>query len=432
MDYAKAVRYLDRSLIFGIKPSLVRIQKIMELMQAPHLASQFIHIVGTNGKTSTTKMTAAILCGQGISCGYHISPHISSYTERFWYNGRDVTQKEFLKLFELVYPFVQKVNKMDLGGPVTQFEIIAAMGFLMAREMGLEVMVLEAGMGGRWDATNVASSKVVGLTGVSLEHTQILGNSISEIATEKAQVIKRGAAVATLSEDCRVLQILESRVLEQGGTLFVYGKDFEVSRARKKEVLGWELDIKGMGGSYKDISLPLMGRYQPKNLALAVALSELYQKKKKIDELLLRESMENIKIKGRFEVISEDPLVIADASHNPEGIDWFAKNLGEYFSDRRKIIIFAVLKDKDYRQMVSRVVGLADILIITSSGSERSLGIDVLKEEVMLALEGDKTKTAMVYKIDSIQNSLNYTLKISESNDIICITGSITNLEHIV
>ncbi|MGM0366781.1 MAG: bifunctional folylpolyglutamate synthase/dihydrofolate synthase, partial [Actinomycetota bacterium] len=126
MDYGKVVRYLDKSLVFGIKPDLARIKKMMELMGDPHLGPRFIHVVGTNGKTSVTKMVSAILHGQGISCGYHISPHITSYTERFWYNGREVTRKEFVGLFELVYPYVEQVNRMNLGGPVTQFEIIAA------------------------------------------------------------------------------------------------------------------------------------------------------------------------------------------------------------------------------------------------------------------------------------------------------------------
>ncbi len=429
MNYNEAAQYLDDCLVFGIKPSLVRIQKMVELMGDIHRGPQFIHIVGTNGKTSVTKMTAAILHGQGISCGYHISPHIKSYRERFWYNGRDVSQKEFLRLFELTYPFVEKVNRMDLDGPVTQFEIIAAMGFLMAREMDLEVMVLEAGMGGRWDATNVACSKVVGLTGVSLEHTRILGDTIAKIAAEKAQVIKKGAEVATLSEDSQVLDILMEKVLEQKGKLYTYGKDFNIFLCTQKQTLGWEVDIRGIKSDYKGIGVPLMGRYQPRNLALALVLAELYMGQG-IDGAVLGRSVKDIKVGGRFELIREKPPVIADASHNPEGMEWFARNLEEYFPEKRKIIIFAVLKDKDYRKMIETVAGLAHILIITSTGTDRSLDIDILEQEV-LSVQPNKGP-GKVYKIGSIQNSLNYALKISKSSDIICITGSITNLEHVL
>ncbi|MGM0366062.1 MAG: bifunctional folylpolyglutamate synthase/dihydrofolate synthase, partial [Actinomycetota bacterium] len=336
----------------------------------------------------------------------------------------------FVGLFELVYPYVEQVNRMNLGGPVTQFEIIAAMGFVMAREMGLEAMVLEAGMGGRWDATNVASSEVVGLTGVSLEHTHILGKTIGEIAAEKAEVIKRGAKAATLSGDSRVLDILEDKVLKEEGKLYRYGRDFKVLRSIQKKLKGWKLDIEAIYGSYKGIGLPLMGRYQPRNLALAVALSELYAGGR-IDEVLLGKSAGSIKVAGRFEVISEKPAIIADASHNPESIEWFLKNLEDYFPNSKKIIIFAVLRDKDYRQMIARVMEAADTLIITSSGTERSLDIDALEAEV-LAAGNSKAGPEAVYKIDSIQNSLKYALKISGSNDIICITGSITNLQGVV
>ncbi len=429
MDYTQASQYLDRCLIFGIKPSLTRIQKMVELMDDVHKCCRFIHVVGTNGKTSVTKMAAAILWGQGVSCGYHVSPHIHSYRERFWYNGRNITAQEFLNLFDLVYPVVQQVNKLDLGGPVTQFEIIAAMGFVMAREMGLEAMVLEAGMGGRWDATNVAHAEAVGLTGVSLEHTQFLGNTIEEIANEKVQVIKIGAHAATLSQDKRVLEIMKQKIKQQQGKLYVYGKEFEVANADSRQFLGWKVDIRGIMDNYHAVSLPLLGQYQPKNLSLALALAELFRGRA-AEGKRLEKSMANIRVGGRFELIRKDPMVVADASHNPEGMQWLAKNLEDYYPKGRKIIIFAVLKDKDFRTMIEQVVGLAHILIITSTGTERSLDIDLLEKEVLAArvMPGPE----QIYKMDSIKNSLNYALKICKSSDMICITGSITNLEHIV
>ncbi len=428
MDYSKVVKYLDDCLIFGIKPSLVRIHKIMDLMGEIG-DTKFIHVVGTNGKTSVTKMVSAILYGQGISCGYHISPHITDYTERFWYKGRDVSQKEFAGLFEAVYPFVEEVNRMDLGGAATQFEIIAAMAFLLAQKMGLKTMVLEAGMGGRWDATNVVDSKVVGLTGVSLEHTQILGDSVEEIAEEKVQVVKKGASSATLSGDSKVLEILKKKVLEQGGDLYTYGSGFKILDLKKTKS-GWNMDIRGIYQDYRDLDLHIMGAYQAKNLALAIVLAELCQGSS-LKEGPLRDSVGKVRVSGRFELISKDPVVIADASHNPEGIDWFKKNLEQYFSGKRKIIIFAVLKDKDYRSMVQKVAGLADTLIITTSKDERSLGIDMLEKELTEALRG-QMGPEVVYKFGSIESSLKYALKIAKSSDIICITGSITNLGHIV
>src|SRR5665811_491783 len=185
-SYSQATKYLDDCLVFGIKPSLVRINKILELQGNTHKKTDFIHVVGTNGKTSTSIIASHIIYKHRIRCGYHISPHINEYTERLWHCGAPITKERFAGLFNDIYPYIGKVNEMDLGGPLTQFEIIAAMAFKLACDECLDVMVLEAGMGGRWDATNAADSVVAGLTGVSLEHTAILGDTIKEIAIEKA------------------------------------------------------------------------------------------------------------------------------------------------------------------------------------------------------------------------------------------------------
>ncbi|MBM3713749.1 MAG: bifunctional folylpolyglutamate synthase/dihydrofolate synthase, partial [Actinobacteria bacterium] len=198
-NFKQVTEYLDDCLVFGIKPDLARIKKILEITGEPQKKCDFIHVVGTNGKTSTTIMTANILKGHGLRCGYHISPHINYYTERIWIDGSDISRQDFEDIFNFIYPYIEKINSFNLGGPMTQFEIIAAMAFTAAADKKLDVMVLEAGMGGRWDATNAADSRVAGLTGVSLEHTSILGKTIGKIAAEKVEVIKKGATVATLS-----------------------------------------------------------------------------------------------------------------------------------------------------------------------------------------------------------------------------------------
>jgi dihydrofolate synthase/folylpolyglutamate synthase len=184
--------------------------------------------------------------------------------------------------------------------------------------------------------------------------------------------------------------------------------------------------------------LPLAGNYQPLNLSLALALAELYMKTKdrELVEEKVRESLKHIGVKGRLEVIKEKPLIIADASHNPEGIENFVENIITYAGNRRKIIIFAVLKDKDYESMVKKIISVSDVLILTSSQNTRSLDIDkleeVVKEKIKESVNGGGGHKVELYKIDSIENSIKFALKISDINDIICITGSITNLENIV
>jgi dihydrofolate synthase/folylpolyglutamate synthase len=381
-------------------------------------------------------MLASILKEMGYKTAYHISPHIDSYAERVWLDGSLITGEAFTLAFEKMYPYIEKVNKLDLGGPITQFEIITALTFMIARDEGIEVMVQEAGMGGRWDATNAADSCVAGLTGASLEHTEILGDTIEEIALEKVEVIKKGSRAATISGDGKVQEIFIEKSKSMEAEYYIYGKDFAISRKKQLGITGWEVDIDGIYGKYKGIKLPLLGEYQPLNLALAVALAELYMdiKGRRPDPGVLKDSLSGIYVRGRFEILGKDPMVIADASHNPEGTEKFCQTVEKYFPGNKKTIIFAVLSDKDYRRMIKEVAGIADRLILTSSGSDRSLELDKLKAEAVSIVDKERKNkdfSPEIYTMDTVENSLNYALKISGTSDIICITGSITNLEHL-
>ncbi|MCJ7665714.1 MAG: Mur ligase family protein [Actinobacteria bacterium] len=436
MNFSQVSRYLDDALIFGIKPSLIRINKVLKLMGDPHKEKDFIHIVGTNGKTSTTVMLAEILKGQGLRSAYYISPHITSYAERIWIDGSDMTEDKFADTFNEIYPYITRVNSLDLGGPITQFEIITVMAFVAAKNSGTEVMVLEAGMGGRWDATNAAYAKVAGLTGVSLEHTDILGNTISEIASEKVEVIKEGARAAAISTDPEVISILKQKTSKIGAGLYLYSRDFDISSRESKGLSGWKIGVNGIYGKYSGVEIPLIGEYQPLNLSLAIVLAELYMdtKGRRLDAGPLNRSLAGIYVKGRLEMIRKDPVVFSDVSHNPEGMDKFSHVMDKYFKTRKKTIIFAVLADKDYGAMIEKVLEIADRLILTSSHTKRSLSVERLHEKTVEIMEKNSDSTRMpdeVYAIDNVENSLNYALKISCTNDIICITGSPTNLANL-
>ena len=437
MKYNKVCKYLNSTLVFGIKPNLLRINKILNLLDDPHTKINFIHIVGTNGKTSTTKITSAILNAHGFSSGYYISPHVHSYTERISIKGNDISEEKFVKVFEDILPLIKEVNGMNLDGEMTQFEILTAMMFKAAFEENLDVMVLEAGMGGRWDATNAAVSKVVGLTGVSLEHTQILGDTIAAIAKEKAEVIKDNSLVATSSTDNVVLRILENKKDDIRFDLYTIGKDFGFENLKNKDIEGFITDIKGIFDRYDNICFPLPGNYQQLNLCLAIALSELFLHifNKKLIAGEINKGLHHTNITGRFQIMRKNPVFISDASHNPEGIRNLALNLNEYFNNKRKIIIFSVLKDKNYKEMISSILPLSDLIILTSSHTERSLDINGLEKEVLKQIEKLKREGSavpkFVYKIDSIENSIKYSLKIALKDDIICLTGSITNLEFV-
>ena len=434
MNYLEVCKYLDNALVFGIKPNLLRINRILEMLGSPHKKIEFIHIVGTNGKTSTTKITSAILNSHDCSAGYYISPHINSYTERISIRGRDISQDNFTEVFKEIFPFIEKVNEINLGGEMTQFEILTAMMFYAGCKEKLKVIVLEAGMGGRWDATNAANARTVGLTGVSLEHTAILGATIEAITKEKVEVIKNKSSVATASTDEDVLKILKEKIIKTGSDFYKIGSDFAVKSVKKNSISGFTADLKGIYGTYENIIFPLPGDYQKSNLILAIVLSELFLGYE-LNTEKINHGLAQTNISGRFQLMKTNPVFIADASHNPEGIINLTENLDDYFKSSRKIIIFSVLKDKEYKKMIRAVLQVSDIVIVTSSYSERSLEINLLEEEVLRQSQKLKKECLkspkLIYKIDNIENSIKYSLSIALKNDIICLTGSITNLEFV-
>ena len=434
LNYLEVCKYLDSTMVFGIKPNLLRINRILGMLGNPHKKIEFIHIVGTNGKTSTTKITSALLNSHSYKAGYYISPHINSYTERISIRGHDISQDDFAAVFGEIFPFVEKVNEINMDGEMTQFEILTAMMFYSAFKEKLDVMVLEAGMGGRWDATNAVSARTAGLTGISLEHTVILGKTIDAITKEKVEVIKSKCRVATTSTDVSVLRILEEKIIKTGSNLYEIGRDFAIKSIKKDNIDGFTGDIMGIYDIYENIIFPLPGNYQKSNLILAIALSELFTGRK-LNAEKINQGLICTNISGRFQLMKTNPVFIADASHNPEGLKNLAANLTNYFKENRKIIIFSVLKDKDYREMIKAVLPVSDIIILTSSYSLRSLEVSLLEEEVIRQSQKLKKEGAnspeFIYKIDNIENSINFSLNIALKNDIICLTGSITNLEFV-
>ncbi len=436
-SFKEACNYLDGTLVFGIKPGLERIKKFFELTDHPEKDTDFMHIVGTNGKTSTTKMTASILKYHGLKSGYYISPHIHSYTERIAFGGNEISENDFSAVFFEIFPFIEKINAANINGSMTQFEILTCMMFYACRKHNLDVMVMEAGMGGRWDATNAADAKVVGLTGVSLEHTAILGKTISLIASEKSEVIKKNCLVASNSTSSKVNNILLNKTIQTDSRLFIYKKDFDLVRVTHENIDGAEVSLKGIYKCYNNIFIPLPGDYQKKNLLLSVVLSELYLNLNslEVEQKKVNKALKKTNITGRFQIISREPFFIADASHNPEGIKNFVKNIKKFFPDKKKIIIFSVLKDKDYQKMLEDVVRIADILIVSSSLTERSLPVEELKKDALKIVAVLKTKKKKhpekILAIDNIENSVKYALNLVKKDVIISLTGSITNLEFV-
>jgi len=436
-NFKEICEFLDQTLVFGIKPSLDRIKMFLEILSHPERKVDFIHIVGTNGKTSTTKITASILNHHGLKSGYYISPHIYSYTERFSVCGKEIKRNSFTDAFNEIVPFIREVDSMDVGGRMTQFEILTAMMFYICFKEGLDVMVMEAGMGGRWDATNAADARVVGLTGVSLEHTRILGKTIGQIATEKSEVIKRNAIVVSNSTDFKVNNILSTKSKSTDSILYIYKKDFDIKEIIREDINGVEVSLRGIYKDYDYLYLPLAGDYQKKNLLLSVVLSEIYLKLrlKELETEKINDALKDTDISGRFQVVAKDPFFIIDASHNPEGVKNFVKNIKNLFPEKRKIIVFSVLKDKNYKKMLLDIIQVADILIISSSLNARSLSVSEMQKNALHIMDSlkknNKKYPESIIAVDNIEDSIKFALNLAKKDDIILLTGSITNLEFV-
>ncbi|MHB1361518.1 MAG: bifunctional folylpolyglutamate synthase/dihydrofolate synthase, partial [Thermoleophilia bacterium] len=303
---------LDR---LGIKPGLARVTKLLAALGNPQKKLKTIHVVGTNGKSSTARMISAILASQGLKAGAYLSPHLVSFNERYLINGKEITDAKFDKLIIEVRNKAEEVNKRSRSsGPLTQFEILTAAAYLYFRQQKVDCAVIEAGLGGRFDATNVIDSKVQVLTNVELEHTDLLGKTIPAIVREKAAVIpdKGDVVMGALSEEAlkEALKICKGKKAK----VLILGEDFTLLKGR-----GEKFDVWTAKAQYSDLELTLFGQYQRTNCAVALQAAEQFLRKA-LDEKKLKRGLPRISIPARLEIIAEKPLVVLDGAHNPSGI----------------------------------------------------------------------------------------------------------------
>ncbi len=409
---------LDR---LGIKPGLARIKKLLTALKNPEKHIKTIHIVGTNGKSSTARMAASILGGQGLKAGAYLSPHLVSYTERIIINGKEISPNRFDKLILEVRETAEEVNKRSRSsGPLTAFEILTAAAYLYFWQQKVGVAVIEAGLGGRYDATNVIDSKVQVLTNVGLEHTDLLGKTVAAIVKEKMAVIppKGKVVLGSLSEEAigealKVCKRLQVKPL-------VFDEDFSLLKGR-----GEKFDVWTAKGRYADLSLSLLGQYQRTNCAVALQAAELFQGKP-LDEKKLKRTLPKIKVPARMEIISEKPLVVLDGAHNPSGIEELLASLKSLAEGKRVIGVVSILKDKDAGAMLERLLDFCDILFITENSNPRCAPAQELS-----SLPVVKASTVQAFVARQNQSALESAFKLASIRDMILVTGSLYLLADI-
>ncbi|MHB1390628.1 MAG: bifunctional folylpolyglutamate synthase/dihydrofolate synthase [Thermoleophilia bacterium] len=413
--------YLDDLDRFGMKLGLSRIQKLLKALGNPEKKLKVIHVVGSNGKSSTARMLAAILNGQGIKTGTYLSPHLVDFPERFLVNGREIGEKPFEKLILHVKKAAEDVNSRSRSsGPLTQFEILTAAAFLYFHQQKVGAAVIEAGLGGRYDATNVTESRVQVLTNVVLEHTDVLGETIPEIVREKAAVIpEKGNVVLGALSDEALAETMKICKRNQAKVL-TFDDDFSLLKGR-----GDAFDVWAARGQYSDLLLTLFGQYQRTNCAVAVQAAELFMRKV-LDEKKLKRSLLKISIPARMEVISEKPMIILDGAHNPAGIEVLIKSLATLVQTRRVLCVVSILKDKDAAAMLGRLLEFCDILFITENSNPRCSSAQELSN-----LDVVKESHVQTFVARESQSALESAFKLASIRDVILVTGSLYLLADI-
>lgn len=423
MDYAEAIDYLNTETAEGIKPDITRITMLCELMGNPEHAYPVIHVTGTNGKTSVSRLTQNMLTGLDFKAGLYTSPHLVSYTERCCVDGQCVSESDFADIVTELVPLIEKTNKADYGGRVTQFEALTALGFAWLREQQVDAAVIEVGMGGRWDATNVVHSDIAVITNVALEHTERLGQTVEEIAVEKAGIIKKEASVLTAASQDSVIDIIERKCSVMKADLKKFGRDFDVIEADKRPDGHRYLTAKGLYAIYEDVPLVLRGGHQIANAAIAIAAVEEFARLKKPDLLSefggrINESLKHAVSPGRLEVVSEEPFIVLDGAHNPNGAAMIASALPADFEYNRLIIVFAVLDDKDVEGIVSELAPMADRCIVTAVKTPRALNVGKLADVV-------RKHCGNVAEADSVADALTAATGAAAKQDMVLVTGSL-------
>ncbi|MDQ5984229.1 MAG: Folylpolyglutamate synthase [Eubacteriales bacterium SKADARSKE-1] len=412
MTYEETLNEINKRLKFGIKPGLSRIKKLLNLMGNPQNNLKFIHVAGTNGKGSTCTMLASVLNKSKYKTGLFISPFILDFRERLQVNGKMVSKKELTFIFEKVKPHLDKLEKA--GEIITEFELITAMAFLYFSINNCDIVVLEVGLGGKFDATNVVKSPLVSIiTSISLDHTNILGDTIEKIAHEKAGIIKPNSTVVLYPQEQKSITCIIKKIARQKSNKLIEIDQNNI-KILKSSVLGTEFEYKN-----KKYFLSLAGNHQVKNaLVVLETINELKTQHFNISQASIKSTFKNIMFPSRLEIISKSPLVIMDGAHNLDGISKLKDFITQHLNEKKIIAIVGMLRDKDYENSFSKILPTVSKTIVVEINNPRTL-----KENEIFNVASKFCKD-VTFK-NNLKDASNYAFSICDNNSAILVFGSL-------
>lgn len=407
-----------------IEPTLDRISALTDLLGSPQLSYPTIHLAGTNGKTSTSRMIDALMSELGYRTGRYTSPHLESFLERISIKGEAISPAEFIKNYNDIALYFELVDSKQ-PHKISYFEALTAIAFVAFAEHPVDLAVIEAGLGGQWDATNVVQSQVAVMTPIGLDHMEYLGDTLEKIAKTKSGIFKPESNVVLAAQTPEVAKVLMSKVAQVSAIPFRQGIEFSLAN-RAIAVGGQLIAINGIHGLVDEIFLPLYGAHQANNAAIALAAAEAFAGVK-LDSDLIRSAFSKVKSPGRCEVVRRDPTVIIDAAHNPHGAKALVSTINSEFDFESLIGVVAVLGDKDASGILAELSQVIDYLILSESSSPRALAANELAK-----VAAQFFKPEQIEIIPELRGAITYaTEKATLSNQVndgvsaVLITGSV-------
>lgn len=415
-----------------VEPRLGATARAVELLGDPQKSARVIHITGTNGKGSTARIIEALLRAHGLRTGMLTSPHLERVNERIVIDGQPVTDEAFARNWDDVKPFIELVDAelADRGEPrLTFFEAFTVLAFAVFADAPVDVQVLEVGMGGEWDSTNVADADVAVFTPVALDHTGRLGATVQAIAATKAGILKEGSLAVSAAQQPEARGAIDDRAKERGVSIQYEGEDFRVDSVQVA-VGGQMVQMTTPATQHEEVALPLMGKHQSSNAALAVAAVEAFLggSETGIPEDVLADGFALATSPGRLEVIGNDPVVIVDAAHNPHAAAALVEGVSAWFGAERAQLVLGLLQGKDARGVLEALEPMVDTIVITESDSDRAMGVDELANIAVEVLGED----AVIVE-PHILEAVEIARENAESRDQpVVVTGSITLLGDVI
>ncbi len=401
---------------FGIKLELDTILNILRFLNHPQKNYQVVHVAGTNGKGSTATYIAAILRQAGFKTGLYTSPHLIRFNERIMVNEDPISDEDVVKAYEAV-------NAVDIGKrKATFFEIATAMGFYHFSQKDVDWAVIETGMGGRFDATNIVLPKISVITNLSIEHTEYLGSTIQALAREKGGIIKENTPLVTAVSQPSGIAVLKKLAKEKSAPVYEFKKDFSIKKDPRKPTYTY----KGIGQTFKSLTKPLPGDHQRENLSLALAACEIIFKqlnpsdrRHRLSMDIVTKGLESARWPGRLEHIRKNPLVILDGAHNLHASQVLKKHLSATLDGKKLTLVVGILDDKPHEKMLENLVACADRVIITKARIDRSLPPETLQKTIQ------KLSNVPVSIIENVGEAVTHAVETTDKKDAVCIAGSL-------